>query len=392
MAGIRDKVAIVGMGCTKFGERWGAGVDDLLVEAASEAYEDAGIDASDVQAAWLGTQSSGYSGQILSKALKLEYVPITRVENFCATGADAFRNGCYAVAAGIYDVVMVAGVEKLKDVPYTGLSVVDPMGSYVFPQVPPPVQFALAATRYFHHYGLSYEQGKLALARIAVKNHHNGALNPKAHFQKEITLEQAMSSPMVAWPLGLFDCCGVSDGSAVAIITRPEIAKRFRDDYIMVKGMGVVCSARQGLLQDDYDFNHFDENVNAARIAYGEAGITDPPKQIDHSMVHDCFTITELITYEDMGWCPPGTAKEHVENGFFDLEGGEIAVNVDGGLKSFGHPIGASGIRMIYEVYKQLQGKAGKRQRKNPEIGAIHNIGGYPGSFTAAVGIFGKRD
>jgi acetyl-CoA C-acetyltransferase len=197
---------------------------------------------------------------------------------------------------------------------------------------------------------------------------------------------------MVAWPLGLFDCCGVSDGSAIAIITRPEIAKRFRDDYILVKGMGVVCSARQGLLQDDYDFNHFDENVNAARIAYGEAGITDPPKQIDHSMVHDCFTITELITYEDMGWCPRGTAKEHVENGFFDLDGGEIAVNVDGGLKSFGHPIGASGIRMIYEVYKQLQGKAGKRQRKSPELGAIHNIGGYPGSFTAAVGVFGKRD
>jgi len=389
MGGIKDRVAIVGMGCTKFGERWDSNLEDLLVEAAYEAYEDAGIEPKQIQAAWFGTMYSGLSGQILAHALKLGYIPITRVENYCATGTDAFRNACYAVAAGIYDIVMVAGGEKLKDLPYTGLPMPQPKGTLVHPAPAPPVQFALAATRYFYHYGLSYEEGKRALARIAVKNHRNGALNPKAHFQREITLEQAMNAPMIAWPLGLFDCCGVSDGAAVAIITRPEIAKSFRDDYLLVKGLGVVCAGRQGQLQDDYDFVHFPENVNAARIAYEEAGIKDPLKEIDHAMVHDCFTITELIIYEDLGFAPRGKGPEYVQAGVFDMDG-ELAVNIDGGLKCFGHPIGASGIRMIYEVYKQLQGKAGKRQRKDPQIGLTHNIGGLPGSFTTAIGIFGR--
>jgi acetyl-CoA C-acetyltransferase len=379
------------MGCTKFGERWDADVEDLLVEAGFEAYEDAGIDPKDIQAGWIGTQGSGYSGQILAHALKLEYIPITRVENFCATGTDAFRNACYAVAAGIYDIAIAAGVEKLKDVPYTGLAIGLPKGSFVQPWLAPPVQFALAATRYFHHYGLSYEEGKRALARIAVKNHRHGAMNPKAHFQREITLEQALNAPMIAWPLGLFDCCGVSDGAACAIITRPEIAKNFRDDYILVKGLGLAVAGRQGQLQDDYDFIHFPENVNAARMAYTEAGIKEPLKEIDHAIVHDCFTITELIIYEDLGFCPRGKGKEYVESGVFDLDG-ELAVNTDGGLKCFGHPIGASGLRMIYEVYKQLQGKAGKRQRQNPTLGLTHNIGGLPGSFSVAIAIFGRRE
>ena len=392
MAGIGDKVAIVGMGCTKFGERWGDSPEDLLVEAAQEAYKDAGIEAKDIKAAWLGTMLSGWSGQPLAKALKLDYIPISRVENFCATGTDAFRNACFAVACGAYDMVMVAGVEKLKDTGFTGLA-----SPFILPNTnvdapsPPPAQFALAATAYFHKYGLSLEKGKEVLSRIAVKNHHNGSLNPKAHFQREITLEQAMKAPMIAWPLSLYDCCGVSDGAAIAIITRPEIAKTIRNDYVLVKGMGLAVGGDQGTLRDDSQFHFFPENVSAAKQAYAEAGITNPRKQINIAEVHDCFTITELIIMEDLEFSPRGQAAKDVEAGTFSLEG-ELPVNTDGGLKCFGHPIGASGIRMMYEVYKQLQGKAGPRQVKDAKIGLTHNLGGYPGSFTGSVAIFGRAD
>lgn len=389
---IKDRVAIIGMGCTKFGERWDCNALDLMVEAAYEAYEDAGIEPNDIQAAWFGTQNSAWSGQPAAQALKLDYIPITRVENFCCTGTDAFRNACYAVAAGVYDICLAIGVEKLKDTGWTGLGgTAVPGTSQTELQVAPPVQFALAATRYSKHYGIPMDELKRAMARIAVKNHKNGTLNPKAHFQREITIEDALKAPWVAWPLGLYDCCGVSDGSACAIITTPELAKNFRDDYVLVKGLGLAVSGRQGQLQDDYDFVHFEENVRASQQAYKEAGITNPFKEIDVAIVHDCFTITELIIMEDLQFSPRGGAPEMIHAGVFDMDG-ELAVNIDGGLKCFGHPIGASGLRMIYEVYKQLQGKAGKRQRKDPGLGLTHNLGGYPGSFTCAVTILGKRD
>lgn len=391
MQGIRDRVAIVGMGCSKFGERWDCGIPDLLVEAGYEALEDAGIESKDVQAAWVGIQYGIHSGQVLAHAMKFEYIPISRQENFCCTGTDAFRNACYAVAAGIYDIAFAAGVEKLKDSGFSGLAGSSEPGSEVDPPAPPPSQFALAAVRYMKHYGYSFEQLKRALGLIAVKNHHNGSLNPKAHFQREITLEQAINAPILAYPLGLYDCCGVSDGAAAAVITTPEIAKSMRDDYILVKGIGLVCAARQGMLQDDYDFVHFPENVAASQMAYKEAGIKNPAKEIDHAEVHDCFSITEGIIMEDLQFCPRGKFPEYEEQGFFNLDG-QLAVNPDGGLKCFGHPIGASGIRMIYEVYKQLQGKAGPRQRKDPRFGLTHNLGGLPGSFTCAVCIFGTRD
>ncbi|MCI0901686.1 MAG: acetyl-CoA acetyltransferase, partial [Chloroflexi bacterium] len=367
MSGIKDRVAIIGMGCSKFGERWDSSSSDLIVEAAYEAFEDAGIEGKDVQAAWLGTVASFRTGQPLAAALKLDYIPITRVENACATATDAFRNACYAVAAGIYDIVLTVGVEKLKDSGFSGLAVAEPAGSDVNPPVPPPSQFALAATRYFHQYDIPYDEGKMTLAQIASKNHHNGTMSPKAHFQKEVSPEQVVNAPMVAWPLGLFDCCGVSDGAAAAIITTPEIAKTFRDDYILVKGIGLSVGAF-GVLRNDWDFTHFPESVRASQAAYQEAGISDPRQEIDLAMVHDCFTITELIIYEDLGFSPRGRASEDVAAGTFSLEG-ELPVNTDGGLKCFGHPIGASGIRMIYEVYKQLQGKAGERQLKDPTLG-----------------------
>ena len=387
MNGIKDRVAIIGMGCTKFGERWDASAADLMVEAAYEAYADAGIEAKDVQAAWLGTVSSFRTGQPLAEALKLDYIPITRVENACATATDAFRNAAYAVAAGIYDIVLAVGVEKLKDSGFSGLAVPEAPGSDVTPPTPPPSQFAMAATRYFHQYGIPYEEGKRTLAQIAAKNHHNGTLNPRAHFQQEISAEQVVNAPMIAWPLGLFDCCGVSDGAAAAIITTPEIARTFRRDYVLVKALALSVGAF-GAIRSDWDFTHFPESVRASQAAYQEAGIASPREELDMAMVHDCFTITELIIYEDLGFSQRGGGSEDVENGSFTLEG-DLPVNTDGGLKCFGHPIGASGIRMIYEVYKQLQGKAEGRQLQKADLGLTHNLGGRPGSFTCSVAIFG---
>ncbi|MCY4366745.1 MAG: acetyl-CoA acetyltransferase [Chloroflexi bacterium] len=390
MNGIRDRVAIIGMGCTKFGERWDASAADLMVEAAYEAYADAGIESSDVQAAWLGTVSSFRTGQPLAEALKLDYIPITRVENACATATDAFRNASYAVAAGIYDIVLAVGVEKLKDSGFSGLAVPEAPGSDVTPPTPPPSQFAMAATRYFHQYGIPYEDGKRTLAQIAAKNHHNGTLNSRAHFQQEIGVDQVVNAPMIAWPLGLFDCCGVSDGAAAAIITTPEIARSFRQDYVLVKALALSVGAF-GAIRSDWDFTHFPETVRASQSAFQEAGISSPREELDMAMVHDCFTITELIIYEDLGLSQRGRASEDVASGSFTLEG-ELPVNTDGGLKCFGHPIGASGIRMIYEVYKQLQGKADARQLRKADLGLTHNLGGRPGSFTCSVAIFGAAE
>ncbi|HCG90349.1 MAG TPA: acetyl-CoA acetyltransferase [Dehalococcoidia bacterium] len=390
MKGIKDRVAIIGMGCSKFGERWDANASDLMIEAVQEAYIDAGLQTDDINAAWVGTASSFRTAQPVAEALKFDYIPITRVENACATATEAFRNASYAVAAGIYDIVLAVGVEKLKDSGYSGLAIPEAPNSGVTPAAPPPSQFAMAATRYFHKYGISLDEGKNTLANIAVKNHHNGSLNPRAHFQKEITHSQVINAPLIASPLGLYDCCGVSDGAAAAIITTPEIARTLKQDYVLVKALGLSVGAF-GMLRDDWDFTYFPETVKAAESAYTEAGITDPKKEVDLAMVHDCFTITELIIYEDLGFSDRGEGSKDVENGKYSLEG-SLPVNTDGGLKCFGHPVGASGIRMIYEVYKQLSGKAERRQLKKANIGLTHNLGGRPGSFTCSIGIFGSAD
>ncbi|MBM3156973.1 MAG: acetyl-CoA acetyltransferase [Chloroflexi bacterium] len=397
MLGIKDRVAVVGMGCTRFGELFDKSDQDLMVESCHAALEDAKMDLKEIQAAWLGIQGAetGSSGCRLARALKTDYIPVTRVENYCATGIEAFRGAAYSVAAGIYDIVLACGAEKLKDTGATGLTQMggEPQfGSWVWALVVPPARFALSATRYFHAYGLTPEQGKRMLAMIAVKNHHNGSLNPRAHFQREITIEQALNAPIIAWPLGLFDCCGVSDGSAAAIITRPEIAKRIKDDYIVVKALGVSAGAgTQGVMASDYDFIHIDEIVRAGKQAYAEAGIKNPRQEVDLAEVHDCFTITEALICEDLGFTPRGKFKEDIEAGTFNI-GGEVAVNPDGGLKCFGHPIGASGLRMIFESYLQLRGKAGQRQLKNPRIGVAQNYGGLPGGGISGMAIVGARD
>ncbi|MBW1612746.1 MAG: acetyl-CoA acetyltransferase [Deltaproteobacteria bacterium] len=397
MESIKDKVAIIGMGCTKFGENWNMDSKEMVIEAAYEAYEDAGIDPKDIQAAWMGTYMSGYTGAMIAEPLKLMYKPVTRVENMCATGSEALRNASYAVAAGVYDVVLAIGFEKLKDNGYSGLPDSELVGEWVLgkpdtyrlPTFSTPPQFALMANRYFAKYGIDPEEGRELLAKIAVKNHHNGTLSPKAHFQREITVEQALKAPMVAYPLGLYDCCGVSDGAAAAIVTRADMASSFRDDPIYIKALEIAQGPREGALNSEWGYTNMEETYRASIAAYKEAGITDPRREISIAEVHDCFSITEMTIYEDLQFSHRGKAKEDIEAGNFALDG-ELPINTDGGLKCFGHPLGASGLRMMYEVYKQLQEKAGQRQVKNPSIGLSHNIGGIPGSGVCSLIIAGN--
>jgi acetyl-CoA C-acetyltransferase len=392
MDSIKDRVAIIGMGCVKFGENWEQSLEDMVIDATYEAYEDAGIDPKDIQAAWWGTVFAGETGQILATPLKLPYIPVTHVENACATGSEAIRAACYAVAAGIYDIVLAVGAEKLKDTGYSGLPQTRPIAtwSYRLTTQTPAAVFAMMATGYFAKHGLTIEDGKRLLAQIAVKNHHNGSLCPKAHFQQEITLEQALNAPMIAYPLGLFDCCGVSDGAAAAIITRADLAKKFRSDPIYIKSAQICQGPREGWISQNYDFAHVEETYRCGIAAYQEAGIKNPRKELSIAEVHDCFSITELTIMEDLQFSPRGHVKEDIEAGTYTLKG-ELPVNSDGGLKCFGHPIGATGLRMLYEVYKQLQNKADKRQIKNPRLGLTHNQGGEPGAATVSVLIAGNE-
>jgi acetyl-CoA C-acetyltransferase len=392
MESIRNKVAIVGMGCIKFGENFHQSIDDMLIDAAYEAYEDAGIDPKDIQAAWMGQLWAGHTGQLLAAPLKLSYIPVTHVENACATGSEALRGACYAVASGVYDIALAIGVEKLKDTGYMGLPQTRPNAtwSYRLSTLTPPAGFALMANGYFAKNGLSFKEGKQLLAKIAVKNHHNGVLCPKAQFQKAIDMETVLRAPMVASPLGLFDCCPVSDGAAAAIVVRADMAKSFRNDPIYVKSMQICQGPREGFMNPAYDYSHVEETVRAGISAYKEAGIVDPIKEISIAEVHDCFTITELTIMEDLQFSKPGKVAEDINAGKFEISG-DLPVNTDGGLKCFGHPIGASGLRMMYEVYKQLQQKADKRQVKNPTIGLTHNQGGEPGSAVVSVAIVGNE-
>lgn len=392
MDGIKDKVAIIGMGCIKFGENWEQTIDDMVIDAVYEAYADAGVEPKDIQAAWWGTVWAGETAQIAASPLKLGYIPFTHVENACATGSEALRGACYAVAAGVVDIALAVGAEKLKDTGFMGLPQVRPTctWSYRIPSETPPSEFAMMATGYFAKYGLSVEEGKKLLAQIAVKNHYNGARAPKAHFQREITLEMVMNAPMIAFPLGLFDCCGVSDGAAAAIVTRADMAKKFRPDPIYIKAMTICQGPREGYLSQLYDFAHVEETSRASMAAYKEAGIKTPREEVSCAEVHDCFTITEMTSYEDLQFSPAGRARDDIEAGTFTLQG-KLPINTDGGLKCFGHPVGASGLRMMYEVYKQLQGKAGPRQVKNPRIGLTHNQGGAPGAATVSVAIVGNE-
>lgn len=397
--GIRDKVAIIGMGCTRFGERWDMGGEELMVEAFTECLADAQIDPDDIQAAWLSTCleeiSVGKSALPLSLTLRLPLIPVTRVENYCASGTEAFRGAVYAVASGAYDFALAMGVEKLKDTGYGGLP--NPGSSFGslswlwWPNATAPGAFAQLATAYAAKHKIPEHELKRAMAHVSVKSHANGALNPKAHLRKAVTESQVINSPIIAYPLGLFDCCGVSDGAACAIVTTVQKAKEMgRKDFVTVKALQLALSTGEEMGFNRWDGDHFITTARASIKAYEEAGITDPRKEISMMELHDCFSITELVTYEDLHISERGRAWQDVLDGFYDLRGGGVPAQVDGGLKCFGHPIGASGLRMLYEMYLQLHGRAGERQIENPRFGLTHNLGGVPFQNVCSIGIIGK--
>jgi acetyl-CoA C-acetyltransferase len=385
------------MGCSKFGERWEAGAEELMVEAYLEALQDAGVETSQIQAAWFSTampeQHVGNGGTPLSVALRLPNIPVTRVENFCASGSEAFRGAVYAVAAGACDIALALGVEKLKDTGYGGLpqregATLAPLWSA---NGSAPGNFAQLASAYRAKHGVSKEDLKRAIAHVSVKSHTNGAKNPKAHLQKPITEEMCLNAPMIAEPLGLFDCCGVSDGAACAIVTTPEIARAMgKKDLLTVKALQLSLSNGLESQHNSWDGSYFHTARIASKRAYEEAGIKNPREEISMIEVHDCFSVTELVTMEDLHISREGEGWKDVMNGFYDADG-EVPCQIDGGLKCFGHPIGASGLRMLYEMYLQLQGRAGARQLSNPTLGLTHNLGGQPMMNVCSVAIIGAE-
>jgi len=398
--GIKDKVAIIGMGCTRFGERWDKGAEELMVEAFEECLIDAGIEKNRIEAAWFGTcmeeVSVGKSAIPLATTLRLPFIPVTRVENYCATGTEAFRGACYAVASGAYDICLALGVEKLKDTGYGGLpnfgSNAGTLNWQWWPNLTAPGSFAQLASAYAAKYRIKDPDLKRAMAHVSVKSHANGALNPKAHLRKPVTEAQVINSPIIAHPLGLFDCCGVSDGSACAIVTTPEIARQLgKNDFITVKSIQLALSSGEEVGFNEWDGDHFATTTRCSVKAYQEAGIRNPREEISMMEVHDCFSITELVTMEDLHISERGRAVGDIMDGFYDRDG-KVPCQVDGGLKCFGHPIGASGIRMLYEMYLQLHGRAEKRQLDNPRFGLTHNLGGFPFQNVCSISIIGKYE
>jgi acetyl-CoA C-acetyltransferase len=401
--GIKDKVAIIGVGCTKFGERWDTSAGDLLVDAFKEAIADAGIQPKDIDMAFGGTAMPethlGPAGTALAENLRLDYVPFSRNENYCCTGADTIRYASYAVASGACDVALAIGVEKLKDVGTPGL----PVGGVTTPPRGTlqgvilsggPGSFAVLATAYFAKYNLDFNTGKEMLARISAKSHYNGSLNPRAHLRKAVTVQEIIAAPFIAWPLGLFDCCGVSDGGAAAIVVRASEAKKFRKNPIYIKSLQ-ICSTSgepEEWSAGPWDATYIEMNRQAARRAYKEAGVTNPREEISFAEVHDCFSITEAVIMEDLGFSAVGHVKDDVFSGRFAHDGAQ-PMNISGGLKSFGHPIGATGLRMIYELVTQFQGRAElpARQLKNARLGLTHNLGDAPTRSVIAVTIMGPE-
>jgi acetyl-CoA C-acetyltransferase len=378
-------VAIIGCGVTKFGHHWDKDYDDLLAEAVHEALKNANLELKNVDAIWCGTfyPFTGVSGSVFSDSLKLFGKPITRIENYCATGMDVVRNACFAIMSGIYDIVIAAGVEKLMDIGGRGLPVTEGDFRVGMPYVSSPGTFALVANRAFKEWKWRKED----LALVAVKNHFNGARHPKAHFRREVTIEEVLRAPIVAYPLGVYDCSAISDGAAAVILTKPKIARELGCDYALIKAIGMAVETNHPWHRPSETFLSFPATIKAAKMAYKLAGIENPRKQLNFGMVHDCFTITELINYHDLQLCKPGEGAKLIREGVTTIDG-DFPINPDGGLKSFGHPIAASGVRMIVELAKQVLGKAEGLQVKDAEIGFAHNLGGA--YSIAAVAIVSK--
>ena len=381
-------VSIVSAGLSKFGKLEGMYGREIFAEAVKEAFERCpNLDPKkDIEALFIGHmgesyEHQGHTGPTLSDWAGLLPKPSMRLESACASSGAGLRAGIFAVLSGMHKVVMVGGVEKMTHRTTPEVTEFLAMASdYPFEQwngITFPGLYALMATAHMHKYGTTEEQ----MALVAVKNHHNGALNPKAHMQKEVTLEKAMSSRVIAWPLKLYDCSLITDGASCLILTRPELARRFTDTPVHIIGSGQASDAI-GLYERE-ELTTLKAGKLAGQEAYKMAGVK--PKDLDVAEVHDCFTIAEIIAYEDIGLCEAGKGRSFVEEGATTLDG-EIPVNTSGGLKSKGHPVGATGTAQAYETYLQLTGQAERRQVSGAEIGLTHNVGGS--GATAAVHIY----
>ena len=391
--GIKDKVAIISIGCTPFREHWDKSRDDLGIDAVKHTFDGVNLASEDIDAYWIGTAQSGMSGLTLSMPLKLEGKPVTRVENFCATGSEALRQACYAVASGAYDTAMAVGVEKVKDSGYQGLNAFPIPTAGTNRTLTAAAMYSLVLPAYAKKYGVDEGELRMVVAKIAEKNHFNGARNPLAQFRREMSAEAICDMAAVAGQLSVFDCAGVADGAAAAIVVPADKAYEYTDKPLFIKALSLVSGNGSGLMDPEYDYTTFPECAAAAQDAYLQAGITNPREELALAEVHDCFTPTELILMEDLKFSERGQGWEDVLNGDFALDGA-IPVNTDGGLMSFGHPVGASGIRMHYECWLQLRREApAERQISDTSrnLGLVHNLGGYPGEMVSFVSILGTE-
>jgi len=387
---IAGQVAIVGSACTRFGVRHDRGYLQLLAEAACGAMDDAGLAQSDVDAAWLGTAEPaisalvGDAGTAVTEAIGFAPKPVTRVSTFCCTGMEAVRAGAMAIAAGEYDVVLAVGAEKMRDVTPRG-SLVARTANLTHPTLAKgrtaPGQFALLATRYMHVHGATLED----LAAVAVKNHEHAARNPMAHFRMPVTIDQVVHAPRVAEPLGTLDCTPTTDGAAAVVMASVDWARRHDRPYAVIEGIGlaVVDGYYSGFFRDEADYLGFRATREAAAVAYGQAGLDRPREQVQVVECHDCFTITEILNYEDLGLCERGEGVELLRSGA-TAAGGDIPVNLSGGLQSCGHPVGATGVRMVKEIADQVLARAGDRQVTGATRGIAHTLGG-PGVASCVV-------
>jgi acetyl-CoA C-acetyltransferase len=381
-------VSIVSAGLSKFGKLEGLYAREIFAEAAKEAFDRCPNlnPKKDIKALFVGHmgesyEHQGHTGATMADWSGLSHVSATRTEAACASSGVALRTAIQAVLSGLSDIVMVGGVEKMTHRTTAEVTEYLAMASdFPFEQwqgITFPGLYALMATAHMHEYGTTEKD----LALVAVKNHYHGSMNPKAHMQKEITLETAMSSRVVAWPLKLYDCSLITDGASCLILTKPELARKYTDMPVQIVGSG-QASDTIGLYERD-SFTSLAAARIAAKQAYEMAAVK--PENIDVAEAHDCFTIAEIIAYEDLGFCKPGEGRRLIENGETRL-GGRIPVNTSGGLKSKGHPVGATGTAQAYEIYLQLTGRADRRQVANAEIGLTHNVGGS--GATAAVHIY----
>lgn len=382
-------VAIVGAGMTPFGEHFDLGIKDLLPLAVTEAVAnvDKGFDRAEIEAAWFGelTTTDGFPAGLLADSCGLLDVPVTRVENACATGNDAVRNAFFAVSSGHVDVALVVGGDKVRESSarstfWDWMALTRDM-AWDYPLgLVAPANFALHAARYLHESPATREH----MAMVAVKNHHNAVTNPKAQLRFEVTIEQVLNAPMVVDPFGLYDCTPQSDGAAALILVSEEYADRYTNSPVWVRGVGLGLD--RIMHQHKQDMTTFPATVKAAKKAYAMAGIT--AADIDVAEVHDCFSAVELISYEDLGFCERFGAADYVASGATQLTGAR-PVNPSGGLKAKGHPPGATGVAQCVEIVEQLRGHA-CNQLPNPRIGLAHNIGG-PTAVSAVTVLSNER-